>query len=206
MLFRSAGADNRVKYPKDYKYYPGKMNAVVLTNTSKGHGLIENITVNARPVENLSVMASYTHTANTEVSGMPGNDPVSTWSGLITVDGPNFADVQCSQYVIPNKLIASVDWKIPFKYKGLNRNTHLSLFYSGYSHNGYSYCYSNDMNGDGISNDLMYIPRDNSEINFVTDADRDAYWAYALQIALSGADSRLWRWTGSGCRPPRRRA
>lgn len=176
-----AGADNRVKYPEDYKYYPGKMNAVVLTNTSKGHGLIENITVNARPVENLSVMASYTHTANTEVSGMPGNDPVSTWSGLITVDGPNFADVQCSQYVIPNKLIASVDWKIPFKYKGLNRNTHLSLFYSGYSRNGYSYCYSNDMNGDGLSNDLMYIPRDNSEINFKTDADRDAYWAYAEQ-------------------------
>ena len=176
-----AGADNRVMYPKDYKYYPGKMNAGVLTNTSKGHGLIENITVNARPVDNLSIMASYTHTANREVSGMPGSDPVSTWSGLITVDGPNFAGVQCSQYVVPNKLIASVDWMIPFKYKGLNRNTHLSLFYSGYSRNGYSYCYSNDMNGDGISNDLMYIPRDNSEINFKTDADRDAYWAFAEQ-------------------------
>ena len=37
------------------------------------------------------------------------------------------------------------------------------------------------MNGDGISNDLMYIPRDNSEINFKTDADRDAYWAFAEQ-------------------------
>ncbi len=176
------GADNRVIYPSDnsYMYYPGK-NAVVLTNSSKGHGFIESFTINARPIENLRLMASYTHTANSEVSGMPGSDPVSTWQGLITVDGPNLADVQCSQYVVPNKLIASADWTIPFTYNGLKRNTNISLFYSGYSFNGYSYCYSNDMNGDGINNDLMYIPRDNSEITFKTDADRDAFWAFLEQ-------------------------
>ncbi|MDE6278041.1 MAG: TonB-dependent receptor [Muribaculaceae bacterium] len=179
---RFAGPDNRVIYPSDksYQYVPGT-NAVVLTNSSKGHGLIESFTINARPIENLGIMASYTHTANTEVSGMPGSDPVSTWQGLITVDGPNFADVQCSQYVVPNKLIASVDWKIPFTYNGLKRNTNLSLFYSGYSFSGYSYCYSNDMNGDGINNDLMYIPRNDDEIRFKTTADRDAFWAFVEQ-------------------------
>lgn len=176
------GPDNRVIYPSDnsYQYYPGK-NAVVLTNSSKGHGFIQSFTMNMRPIENLKLMASYTHTTNSEVSGMPGSDPVSTWQGLITIDGPNFANVQCSQYVVPNKLIASADWTIPFTYKGLKRNTNISLFYSGYSFNGYSYTYSNDMNQDGINNDLMYIPRDNSEINFKTDADRDAFWKYVEQ-------------------------
>lgn len=177
-----AGADNRIIYPSDgsHLYHKGK-NAVVLTNTSKGHGLIETISINARPIDDLSLMASYTHTTNTEVSGMPGSDPVSTWQGLMTVNGPNYPDVQCSQYVVPNKIIASADWKIPFLYKGLKRDTHLSLFYSGYSRNGYSYVYSNDMNGDGISNDLMYIPANDSEINFKSEDDRKAFWTYVEQ-------------------------
>lgn len=179
---RFAGNDNRVIYPSDnsWQYYPGK-NAVVLTNTNKGHGFIQSFTVNARPIENLGIMASYTHTTNTEVSGLPGSDPVSTWQGLITVDGPNFANVQTSQYVVPNKLILSVDWKIPFKYNGLARNTNISLFYNGYSFNGYSYCYSNDMNGDGINNDLMWIPSTKDELNFKSEADRDAFWAFLEQ-------------------------
>lgn len=179
-----SGADNRVKYPAaaDYQYYKGK-NAVVLTNTNKGHGLIESFTINARPIDNLSLMLSYTHTTNTEVSGMPGSDPVSTWQGLQTIDGPNFAFCQNSQYVVPDKLIASVNWTIPFTYKGLKRNTNISLFYSGYSYNGYSYVYTNDMNGDGINNDLIYIPKDDSEIKFKTEDDRKAFWAYVDQDA-----------------------
>ncbi len=177
-----SGPDNRVKYPKaaDYQYYPGT-NAVVLTNTNKGHGLIESFTINARPIEDLSIMLSYTHTANTEVSGMPGSDPVSTWQGLQTIDGPNFALCQASQYVVPNKLISSINWTIPFAHNGLKRNTNISLFYSGYSYNGYSYVYTNDMNGDGINNDLMYIPANDNEIKFKTEDDRKAFWAYVNQ-------------------------
>ena len=32
-----------------------------------------------------------------------------------------------------------------------------------------------------FSNDLMYIPRDDSEINFSNPADRDPFWAYVNQ-------------------------
>ena len=37
------------------------------------------------------------------------------------------------------------------------------------------------MNGDGINNDLMYIPKDDSEIQFVSDADRTAFWNFVNQ-------------------------
>ena len=37
------------------------------------------------------------------------------------------------------------------------------------------------MNGDGIGNDLMYIPKDDSEINFTNEADRTAFWAFVEQ-------------------------
>lgn len=176
------GPDNRVIYPTDGSsvYYP-KKDAIVLTNSSRGHGFIESFTVNARPVDNLSLMASYTHTYNTEVSGLPGNQAYSTWQGIYTVDGPNFAVPQTSQYVVPDKVIVSADWKIPFQYKGCARNTNISLFYNGYSRAGYSYCYSNDMNGDGIANDLIYIPNSADELVFKTDADKAAFQAFMDQ-------------------------
>ena len=168
------GADNRYLYPSDMKYYRKLSDASVLTNTSKGHGMTFNFTVNAEPIEDLQLMASYTHTVMKEVSGMPGSNAQSAWQGLYTVNGPNHAKVQNSSYVIPDRLIASVSytWK---------KHDHFSLFYQGYSPSGYSYFYKGDINGDGIANDLMYIPRDDSEINFTKDADRQAFWEYVNQ-------------------------
>jgi len=175
-----AGPDNRMIYSKDYLYVPGK-NAVMLDNTSKGYGYTFNVTANLQPVDNLNLMMAYTHTESKEVSGMPGNDPISTWQGLITVDGPNFGTVQRSRYVIPDRLIGSATWTIPFTYKGLARNTNLSLFYTGYSANGNSFCYTNDMNGDGIANDLMYIPAKGESLNFAEPADAKAFEAFIEQ-------------------------
>lgn len=177
---RFAGPDNRLKYPSTFTYVKGK-NATMLTNTNKGHGYTVNFTANMQPVDNLNLMMAYTHTESKEVSGMPGNDPVSTWQGLITVDGPNFGTVQRSRYVIPDRLIASATWTIPFLYKGLARNTNLSLFYTGYSANGNSFCYTNDMNGDGINNDLIYIPAEGENLNFKNPEDAVAFEAFMNQ-------------------------
>ena len=177
---RFAGPDNRLKYPSNFTYVKGK-NATMLANTSKGYGYTFNLTANLQPVEMLNIMAAYTHTESKEVSGMPGNDPVSTWQGLITVDGPNFGTVQRSRYVIPDRLIASATWTIPFTFKGLARNTNLSLFYTGYSATGNSFCYTNDMNGDGINNDLIYIPAKGENLNFVNADDAIAFEAFMNQ-------------------------
>ena len=174
------GADNRLIYPSDYTYVSGK-NAVVLNNTSKGHGYTANVTINAQPVEDLNMMLAYTHTESKEISGLPGSDPVSTWQGMLTIDGPNFATVQRSRYVVPDKVIAAVNYNLPFRHKGLLRKTSLNLFYSGYSASGYSFAYTNDMNGDGINNDMMYIPKDDSEIKFKNEADRTAFWNFVDQ-------------------------
>ncbi len=176
-----AGADNRMIYAPDYTYVGGK-NAVLLDNTSKGYGYTFNLTANMQPVDMLNLMLAYTHTESKEVSGMPGNDPVSTWQGLITVDGPNFGTVQRSRYVIPDRLIGSATWTIPFEYKGLARNTNISLFYTGYSATGNSFCYTNDMNGDGIANDLIYIPTaDETPGYFKSQEDAVAFESFVNQ-------------------------
>ena len=167
------GADNRLIYPKDFTYYSNINDACVLTNTHKGHGYTFNITATAEPIKNLNVMAAYTHTVMKEISGMPGSNASSAWSGLYTVNGHNFPTLQNSAYVIPDRLIASVSYKYA--------KEHFSLFYTGYSPAGYSFFYNGDVNGDGIKNDLMYIPKDDSEIQFASDADRQAFWQFVEQ-------------------------
>ena len=165
-----SGPDQRIRYTGDYTY--GKNNAYVLTNTNKGYGYIFNYTVKAQPVRNLNITASYTYTESKEISGMPGSAASSAYTGLASVDGPNFLTLQRSQYVVPSKLALNVDYYLE------SQGLHFNLFYSGNSGYGSSYTYSNDMNGDGIGYDLMYIPATKDELNFTTEADRDAFWTF----------------------------
>jgi hypothetical protein len=123
-------------------------------------------------------MAAYTHTEMKEITGLPGSDASSAWSGLHTVNGPNLATLQRSQYVIPDQVIGSVSYTLPdVSWK----SSTLSLFYRGYSPGGYSYMYNGDMNGDGSSNDLMYIPTGKGDIKFTTPEDEAAFFAYMEQ-------------------------
>lgn len=177
---RFNGADNRLKYPTNYQYY-AKKTATQLTNTSKGYGYTANITVNTEPIKNLNIMAAYTYTESKEVSGMPGSDPASTYNGVLSVDGPNYCKAQRSEFVTPHQVIASVGYYLPVKIKDSVWGTHLNLFYKGYSGISTSFIYSNDMNGDGVNGDLMYIPANDSEIKFKSEADRVAFWQFVEQ-------------------------
>ena len=63
-------------------------------------------------------------------------------------------------------------------------NNHFSLFYESYrGGSNYTYMYNGDFNGDSIAYDVMYIPKDDSEILFATQSDRERYWAFADQDA-----------------------
>ncbi len=177
---RFNGADNRLIYPTNYQYYNGK-NVIMLDNTSKGYGFTANVTVTAEPIRNLNIMAAYTRTENKEISGLPGSDPVSAWQGVISVDGPNRNTAMRSTFVTPDQVTASIGYYLPVKVKGCTWGTHVNLFYKGYSYTGTSFMCANDMNGDGLANDLMYIPTNDSEIKFKTEADRAAFWQFVDQ-------------------------
>lgn len=176
---RFSGSDDRYIYPDlgDIEY--ASNDAYVLANTSEGWGAIGNITVTAEPVNNLFIMAAYTYTESKEVSGMPGSNAGSAYNGLIQVNGPHLPWVQRSQYVVPNRAIASVSYTLP--YANDHMSTSFNLFYSGYSADGYSFTYTNDMNGDGHATDLIYIPSERGDIEFVSAADEDAFFAFLEQ-------------------------
>ena len=167
------GADNRPIYPTSFRT---GTKAFVLENTHKGYGYSANVTLNMRPIEGLSLMAAYTHTASKELTGMPGSAAESAFTYVPTSEGPNNIKLHNSQYVTPDRIVASVTHHDKC-------GNHFSLIYEtwrgGYN---YSYMLANDMNGDGYAYDALYIPTDeqvaNGEFRFATDSDRDRFMDY----------------------------
>jgi hypothetical protein len=179
---RFVGADDRLIYPTNYRYtYTDAAgntrtmpDALVLENTSKGHGWTANITVNAEPIKGLNVMAAYTHTMMKQMSSLPGSNANAVLTAMYTVNGPRFATLQDGAFVIPDRFIANISYSY-------NRE-HFSLFYEGCASNTpYTYFYDGDLNGDKLSTDLMYIPANDNEIRFQSEADRVAFWKFVEQ-------------------------
>ena len=172
---RFNGADNRPIF-SDYKQthvLDGNLenmpSCYMLTNTNRGYGYSGTFTLNMRPLPELAINASYTHTASKEVSGMPGNKASSVMKGIYSLYGPSNPNLSNSQYVTPDRALVS----LTYSDKG---NNHYSLIYEGWR-GGYKYTFStaNDMNGDGYNADLIYIPTDkqvaDGEFRFVSEDD-----------------------------------
>jgi hypothetical protein len=176
---RLNGADNRPLY-QDYQKVglDGKNlpSAYVLENTHKGYGYSGTFTVNMRPIPELSLMAAYTHTVSKEVTGMPGSNASSVLNYMGTVYGPNDPGLHNSQYVTPDRFIASITHND-------KSGNHFSLIYETWR-GGYNYTYmtANDMNGDGYNYDLIYIPTDeqvaNGDFRFVSEDDATRFMDY----------------------------
>ena len=176
---RFNGVDNRPIY-ENYQQKDAKGNnlpsAYVLENTSRGYGYSGTFTVKMSPAQGLNLMAAYTHTVSKELTGMPGSNASSVLNYIGTVYGPNDPGLHNSEYVTPDRVVASISHSD-------KSNNHFSLIYEAWR-GGYNYTYmtANDMNGDGYNYDLIYIPTDeqvaNNEFRFVSADDAKRFMDY----------------------------
>ena len=170
---RFNGADDRPIYPAGYHY---TTKAFVLENTSKGYAFQASLQATAKPFNWLTLSAAYTHTVAKELTAMPGSNAESAFTYVPTYEGPNNIKLHNSLNVTPDRYFIS--GTIHDKH-----GNHFNLFYEAWR-GGYKYSYvlANDMNGDGYSYDLIYIPTDeqvaNGEFCFVSDDDRDRFMDY----------------------------
>ena len=177
---RFNGADNRPvfqDYKQTYVNEKGKVAnmpaAYVLENTNRGYGYSATVTMNMRPIESVAIMAAYTHTASKEITGMPGSNASSVLNYIGTVYGPNDPGLHNSQYVTPDRFVASLTHND-------KSGNHYSFIYETWrGGSNYTYMTSNDMNGDGYNYDLIYIPTDEQvekgEFRFVSDSDAQRF-------------------------------
>lgn len=170
---RFNGVDNRPIYPTGYHT---NTSAFVLENTSRGYGWIGNITLNTQPTEWLDFTVAYTHTVSKNVTGMPGSNAESAFTYVPTVEGPNHIRLHNSQYVTPDRLMASAT--IHDK-----SGNHYGFFYEAWRGGAnYSYMTVNDINNDGYNYDALYIPTDeqvaNNDFRFVSEDDKTRFMDY----------------------------
>ena len=173
---RFNGADNRPIFPENFR---SGTKAFVLENTSRGYGWSANVTVNAQPADWISLMAAYTHTVSKEVTGMPGSAAESAFTYVPTYEGPNNIKLHNSQYVTPDRIVASATLHDKC---GNHYNFIYEAWRGGYN---YSYMMQNDMNGDGYNYDAVYIPTDaevqNNLFRFVSEDDKTRFMDFVHQ-------------------------
>ena len=178
----TAGPDRRPRYTgSSARTVDGTVReAMVLTNTSRGNGFSYAATLSRNFRNGFYGQVSYSYNNTMDLSSNPGSQAASAWSNLNSVRGNNDLDLAISQYSIPHRVLAVASYRLEY---ARNLATTISLFYEGSSQGRFTYRYSNDMNNDGLSNDIMYIPKDRAEAGQLIPnaAEADAFWGYVKQ-------------------------
>ncbi len=161
-------ADGRDFYPNtaSYQYNPaiGANNIQVLSNTTLGHSFNFTAGISMTPSKGFFGSLFYSHTTANTTTDNSGSNASSAWGATPNVSNPNDLFLASAADALPHRLVGSLSYRVSYL---KHLATTFSLFYNGASLGRYSFTYSGDVNGDGIGNDLLYIPRNASEINFV---------------------------------------
>lgn len=183
-----AGSDNRIRYAATTAYpnittalggntaaNPAIGNAIYLLNTNKGYTY--NATAQLQKnTKNYNFTLAYTHGDSRNVND-GGSTAVGQWGGRPVSGDPNANTLSYSGFYLPNRIVASFSYHKEYaKYFG----TSVGFTYEAYNPGVTSYTYQSgtsgvtDFNGDGQNgNDLIYVPKDATDIILVADNASD---------------------------------
>jgi len=155
----------------------GANNGVILANTSK-KGYAFNTTVGLSVAQRRGFYGGLFYTYNNvkSISDNPGSNAGSAW-GFASVNNANDQILYPSQYAVPHRIMGNISYRQEY---ANHLATTISLYYDG-SHQGrYTYAYSGDINKDGISGDLLYVPNNVNNLTFATELrDNDGNITYS---------------------------
>ena len=155
-IYGPVGPGGRLNSPAS----PNISDAILMTNTNKGYSYSVTAQLQKTFSNGLYLNAAYTYSDSRSVND-GGSIAQSIWRDRSVSGDPNANVLSYSQYLIQHRVIASASYKR--EYLG-HLATTLSLFYEAAPAGRFSYLYGGDMNGDGQSNDLIYVPRAQNEI------------------------------------------
>lgn len=182
--------DHRLKYPSGVNRYinklgkdasgnsvisatgTGNFDAIVMDNAKGGNYWSLTASLTKLFSKGFSAMIAYTRSGAKNFGDGGGDQIVNLWSYPYQSTGnSNVGTLSYTDNVLPNRLVGSVSYSN--NWIG-NLKTTMTVFYSGSNQGRYSYYYTSDFNGDNQVNDLIYVPKDASEITFVS-ASGSAY-------------------------------
>lgn len=144
----------------------GQFNAVYVTNDKRGLYASLTAKVDKQFRNGFGFSLAYVKTFANSLFDGGGDQPLTAWQTTPTYNSPNTPTLSYSGFAVPDRLVAALTYrKEYFKYFG----TTISLMYAGSIDYRFSYVYGGDLNRDLVTgNDLLYIPKDPSEITFTS--------------------------------------
>ena len=145
----------------------GKVTPYYITNTEKGnngyyYSVMAQLSKDFKC--GLNLMAAYTYAQGKNVTDGIGDQISSAFStNAFGVNGSNSHELGYSSYVTPHRVLFNLGWNWA---TGQHTTETIGLYYEGfnhcyignYSYTRYSYTMTSNINGDGGSNSLAYIP------------------------------------------------
>ncbi len=136
----------------------------VLANTQKGYSFNMSVGLSLPNRKGFFGSIFYSTTIAGTTTDNPGSNASSAWGSNPNINSPNDLDIYSASDALPNRIVGNISYRVEYM---KHLATTVSLYYNGANQGRYSYIYNGDLNGDGISADLLYIPRSANEINFV---------------------------------------
>ncbi len=141
------------------------LNTIVIDNGKKGHYFSLTAKLEKQFSRGFYGFVAYTKSFANNLSDGTGDQPLSAWQNFQTVNGANNPELGYAAFVVPDRISAGITYKKEYL---KHLATTISIFYNGNIDGRFSYVYGADFNRDGQNgNDLIYIPKDATEITFV---------------------------------------
>ena len=165
--------------PGTYKYGspdyvdPNFGNVIKLSNTNEGYEYSLTFQLQKLWGGNM-INAAYTYGEAKSLFGGTSSRAISNWKYNITSGDPNNPTLSWSPHDTRHRIMFAMTKQFNFI---KNAATSFSMFYNGRSGRPYSTKFYNDVNGDGVQNDAVWLPATSSDVILTkgTWADLDQY-------------------------------
>jgi hypothetical protein len=138
--------------------------AIVMRNTNQGYSYFVTTKLEKSFSNNFYAMAAFTRSDAKSVND-GGSIAQSIWRDRSVSGDPNAVVLSNSNFLVKNRFIVGLNYSKEYI---KHAKTTIGLFYEYQTGNPFSYTYAGDLNGDGQNaNDLIYVPKDASEIKLV---------------------------------------
>ncbi len=138
--------------------------APVLSNSNKGYSATITAGVTLPYRKGFYGSVFYNFTKAKDITGNPGSAANSAWSNNYSINDPNEQYLSTSQFGVPHRIVGNLSYRIEYL---KHLATTVSLFYTGSNAGRFAYTYNGDINRDGVSLDLLYLPENAADLNFV---------------------------------------
>ena len=148
--------------------YAGVSNAIILENTDRGFTGTFTAGLSKAATKGFYGSIAYNFSMGADVTSNPGSTASSVWANNATVGTQNSLELYNSQFVVPHRIVGNMSYR--FEY-AKHFATTVGLFFEIANQGNYTFVYNGDVNRDGNNAaDLMYVPKNASEIIFVAQA------------------------------------